>query len=106
MTAAITVVLAAAAVWYVLAPLWRRGATPDRGVSDERARLVEEREAALRALRDLSLDHATGKMSDADYDALRSRQEAAAIDALRRLDALDAPASGVRPAAANARPPE
>jgi hypothetical protein len=105
-TAAITVVLAAAAVWYVLAPLWRRIPAPDEGAAADRARLVEERETALRALRDLALDHATGKMSDADFDALRSRQEAAAIDALRRLDAMDAAASGARPAAANARPPE
>lgn len=105
MTAVITVVLAAAAVWYVLAPLWRRGAAPDRTASAERARLVEERETALRALRDLALDHATGKMSDVDYDALRDRQEAAAIDALRRLDAMDAPASGARPGDANARTP-
>ena len=50
--------------------------------------------AALRALRDLALDHATGKMSDADYDALRGRQEAVAIEALRRLDTIDAARQG------------
>jgi cytochrome c-type biogenesis protein CcmI len=95
-TSVIAAVLAAAAVWYVLAPLWR-GAASDRSASAERARLEEERETALRALRDLALDHATGKMSDADYEALRVEQEAAAIDALRRLDAMEAPASGARP---------
>lgn len=89
MTAAITVGLAAAVAWYVLAPLWRRGTLPDRGESAERARLVQERETALRALGDLAFDHATGKMSDADYDTLRGWYEAAAIDALRRLDAID-----------------
>ena len=94
MTAAITVGLAVAAAWYVLAPLWRGAAVPDREESAERARLVRERETALRALRDLALDHATGKMSDADYDALRGRQEAAAIDALRRLDTIDAARQG------------
>ena len=101
----ITVVLAtavaAAAAWYVLAPLMRGAALPDREESAERARLVGERETALRVLRDLALDHATGKMSDADYDALRGRQEAAALDALRRLDALDA----ARPAAHGAPRP-
>lgn len=100
MIGAITIALAVAAAWYVLAPLWRGpGAPADRGVSAERARLVRERETALRALRDLALDHATGKMSDADYDALRRRQEAAAIDALRRLDAIDRKSGEVDPAA-------
>lgn len=99
MTAAIAIGLAgavaAAAAWYVLGPLVRGAAVPDLEGSAERARVVRERETALRVLRDLALDHATGKMSDADYDALRGRQEAAALDALRRLDALDA----ARPAA-------
>ncbi|HKX19082.1 MAG TPA: hypothetical protein VJT33_13805 [bacterium] len=101
MTAVIAVGLAAVAAWYVLAPLrgGRRGAAG--GASAERAGLVRERETALHSLRDLALDHATGKMSDADYDALRSRQEIVAIDALRRLDALDQLAS--RPATREAR---
>jgi hypothetical protein len=95
---AITIGLAAAAAYYVLAPLWRGAGEmrrPDEA-SAERARLVQDRETALRALRDLALDHATGKMSDADYDALRSRQETAAIAALHALDALEAagPAQG------------
>jgi hypothetical protein len=89
--AAITVALAAGAAWYVLAPLVRAvgnaAAAREAGSPDEYARLVREREAALRVLRDLALDHATGKMSDADYDALRRRQEAVALDVLRRLDA-------------------
>ncbi|HET7265777.1 MAG TPA: hypothetical protein VFL28_14020 [bacterium] len=91
MTAAIAVALAAVAAWYVLAPLWRRREGAGDGVVfDERPRLLREREAALRTLRDLTLDHATGKMSDADYESLRARQEAVAIDALRRLDAMGA----------------
>src|SRR5579864_568439 len=48
-TAVIAAVLAAAAVWYVLAPLWR-GAASDRSAPAERARLEEERETALRVL--------------------------------------------------------
>jgi hypothetical protein len=92
--AAITIALAAAAAWYVLAPLWRgTSAARQEQYSFDRARLVHERETALRALRDLALDHATGKMSDADYDALRVRQEAAAIEALRGLDAMKARAA-------------
>jgi hypothetical protein len=90
--AAITIGLAAAAAWYVLLPLWRGGPRGALNYSAERTRLVRKRETALRALRDLALDHATGKMRDADYDALRAREEAAAIEALRGLDAMDAAA--------------
>lgn len=81
--------LAVAAAGYVLLPLFRGPvAPPAGGAASERARLVARREAALRALRDLALDHATGKMNDADYETLRRGQEAAALDVLRRLDAL------------------
>ena len=51
---------------------------------DEAARrrlaLVEERDRALAALRELELDHRTGKVSDDDYKALHGslRQQAAA----------------------------
>jgi hypothetical protein len=91
--AALAVVLAAAAAGYVLAPLLRAsaGAGGPEAPSDARgdyARLVRERDAALRVLQDLALDHATGKMSDADYEALRQRQEAVALEVLRRLDAM------------------
>jgi hypothetical protein len=92
--AAITLGLAAAAACYVLAPLWRGAPAATLEESAERERLVRERETALRALRDLALDHATGKMSDADYEALRVRQEATAIQALHRLDAIEAGTRG------------
>lgn len=104
MIAAIALGLAAAAAWYVLGPLSPRASAGSPQSTTERARLVHARERALRALRDLALDHATGKMSDADYDALRVQQEAAAIAALHRLDALDdetataPPPLGARPA--------
>jgi hypothetical protein len=89
--AAITIGIAAAAAWYVLAPLRRathgaRSAFPEQSL--ERARLIRERDAAVRVLRDLVLDHATGKMSDGDYAVLRAQYEATAIGALRALDAL------------------
>ena len=58
---------------------------------DEAARrrlaLGEERDRALAALRELELDHRTGKVSDEDYRALHAslrRQAAAALAALER----------------------
>jgi hypothetical protein len=47
-----------------------------------RLALVEERDRALAALRELELDHRTGKVSDEDYRALHAslrRQAAAAL---------------------------
>jgi hypothetical protein len=47
--------------------------------------LVEERDRALAALRELELDHRTGKVSDEDYRALHGslrRQAAGALAAL------------------------
>jgi hypothetical protein len=47
--------------------------------------LVEERDRALAALRELELDHRTGKVSDEDYRALHAslrHQAAAALAAL------------------------
>jgi hypothetical protein len=50
-----------------------------------RLALVEERDRALAALRELELDHRTGKVSDEDYRALHAslrRQAAATLAAL------------------------
>ena len=67
----------------------------------ERARLLDERDRALAALKELEFDHRTGKISDADYRELVGplRQEAAA--AIRALE----PASG-SPRPARSDPPD
>lgn len=54
-----------------------------------RLALLEERDRALAALKQLEFDHRTGTVSDEDYRAAVGplRREAAA--ALRRLDAFD-----------------
>jgi hypothetical protein len=84
-------VLAVACVVAVALPFLREPeAKRDRlNEPDEAARrrlaLVEERDRALAALRELELDHRTGKVSDEDYNALHGslrRQAAAALAAL------------------------
>lgn len=57
-------------------------ATPEER---ERLRLLEERDRALAALKELEFDHRTGKIADADYEELVGplrREAAAALDAL------------------------
>jgi hypothetical protein len=87
--------LAAACVVYVARPLLR----PARGREDElggpspeeqaRLRLLEERDRSLAALKELELDHRTGKVSDEDYRELVGplrREAAQALQALERQD--------------------
>jgi hypothetical protein len=52
-----------------------------------RLALVEERDRALAALRELELDHRTGKVSDEDYRALQGTLRRQAATALAALDA-------------------
>ena len=86
-------ILVAAAVavvaWPLLSP--ERG-DPEQALSPpdrERLRLLERRDEAYAALRDLEQDHRTGKVADEDYQRERVRLRAEAADALRGLDRLD-----------------
>jgi len=81
--------LAAGAALFVLAPLGRP--VPAAAPPGERDRLLAERDVLFRSLRDLDLDHATGKLGDADYADLAARYRAQAIAVLNRLDALQPP---------------
>jgi hypothetical protein len=84
--------LAVAAVIWVARPLLARDGS-DVAAEDEaareRLRLLEVRDRALAALKELEFDHRTGKISDADYGELvrHLRQEAA--QALVALDAAE-----------------
>lgn len=86
--------VAAAAAAFVLAPLFRPDAKEAERVAralSEEQDLESQREMALSALRDLEDDRATGKIGDADYDDLRGRLTARAVEILGRLDAIRSP---------------
>jgi hypothetical protein len=51
-----------------------------------RLALIEERDRALAALRELELDHRTGKVSDEDYRALHKALRSQAAAALAALE--------------------
>ena len=86
---ALGLLLAAGAVFFVLRPILRpetvdvaagadaedAGADPDDDLSP--------RAVALRALKEIEFDRATGKLDDADYDALRVKYTTEALAALR-----------------------
>jgi hypothetical protein len=50
--------------------------------------LENARVQTLDAIRDLQFDHMTGKLSDSDYQSLRSQYESKAASVLQQLDML------------------
>ncbi len=86
------VLLAAAVVVLVALPFLREPVAADDRLdapteSDQRRfALVEERDRALAALKELEFDHRTGKVDDADYRELVAPLRQAAAVALRALD--------------------
>ncbi len=95
------ILLAAGAVYFVLRPILHPE-LPEPGKGDEGG--LEEgedpeddlspRAVALRALKEIEFDRATGKLSDADYDALKVKYTFEALVALR----ADPTGSGMRDA--------
>lgn len=84
--------LALLVVLFVARPFVREPA-PESDVLDEpgeldrrRLELVEERDRALAALKELEFDHRTGKVSDADYRALVGPLRRRAAETLRALE--------------------
>jgi hypothetical protein len=90
---ALGALLAVAAVVVVALPFLREPAPADDRLAtlspDERRRLAlaEERDQALAALKELELDHRTGKVSDEDYRAIVGPLRRRAAETLRALDA-------------------
>jgi hypothetical protein len=85
-------VLALVAVAFVARPFLREPA-PSNDVLDEpdeleqkRLVLVEERDRALAALKELEFDHRTGKVTDDDYRSLVGPLRRRAAEALRALE--------------------
>jgi len=86
--------LAAACAVYVARPFLREPAvsiaddrlSPLDEQGRERLALVEERDRALDALRELELDHRTSKVSDEDYRALVAPLRADAARAMKALE--------------------
>ena len=85
-------VLAVLAVLFVARPFLREPA-PSSDVLDElgelerrRLELIEERDRALAALKELEFDHRTGKITDEDYRAVVGPLRRRAAEALQALE--------------------
>lgn len=72
--------LALAALAFVLYPLFREAPA---GVLSRRAAAGDRMATAVDALRDIEFDHATGKLSESDYAALKREYTTRAVLAMR-----------------------
>jgi hypothetical protein len=92
MTYVLAALLAVAAVLFVARPFLREPVTKSDRLSEpdeldrRRLALLEERDRALDALRELEFDHRTGKLSDDDYRALVGPLRRRAAQATRALE--------------------
>ena len=82
----IVLAVLAAVVLVVSAPLRRAGGAAPGSDDAEIADLEAAREAKYREIRDTDLDHRTGKLSAADFQAIDGQLRAEAVDILRALD--------------------
>jgi hypothetical protein len=93
----IVLAVLALVVFVVSGPLRRASSAGSRPPEPTSARGLDEleatREAKYREIRDAELDHRTGKLSDADFEAVDRTLRAEAIEILHAIDA----AGGERP---------
>ncbi len=101
MTMWIFVAIFAGVAWLLLRPLLGGQVVAMAREREERRHLrdlLSAKEAAYTALREIEFDHMMSKLSDADFQTLRSQYRAQAIRLLKEIDEL-------RPAATSARHP-
>ena len=90
--------IAIVAVLLVALPFIRRtGADDDlidapNDAAEQRLLLIDQRDRALGALKELEFDHRTGKIADADYEASVGPLRREAAEAMRALEPLAPPA--------------
>jgi hypothetical protein len=90
--AMLAVAVVVGALLYVVRPFFRGAESQAPGTgAGEGLELVEERDRALAALKELEFDHRTGKVSDADYRELVGQLRRRAVEALRSLEPEQTP---------------
>src|SRR5205809_3440466 len=81
------IVLATAATYFVLLPILRpaveSAGAPSADEGEDAADDMSPQTVALRALKEIEFDRATGKLSDADYEQLKAKYTAEALAAMR-----------------------
>jgi hypothetical protein len=93
----IALLIGIAALTFVFAPLFRKDAAEAEmlaAASSELRDLRSRKEMLMASLRDLDDDRQTGKIDEQDYEQLKGRLTAQAVEVMKRLDELQpAPAA-------------
>src|SRR5438046_9552639 len=96
------IVLATAATYFVLLPILRPAVesvgAPSADEGEDAADDMSPQTVALRALKEIEFDRATGKLSDSDYEQLKAKYTAEALAALREESGVRSLEPGVKPA--------
>jgi hypothetical protein len=87
----IVLAILAVVVIVVTGPLRSVSRPSPQGETTQIADLEAAREAKYREIRDAELDHSTGKLSDADFEALERTLRAEAVEILHALDRARGP---------------
>lgn len=74
----------------ILHPLIRKGKDVETGTSlkDKLDELLLQKESSYLGLKELEFDHKIGKLSEQDYEKLRSKLEGTALSLLEEIDRL------------------
>jgi hypothetical protein len=79
--------LIAAAAWAAASPLFEPpGAAPNEPEAPGHERWRRQKEESLAAIKDAEFDFHLGKLSETDYQKLRARLEAQALEAIDQLE--------------------
>ena len=68
----VSVIIVVSAVWYFLLPLFNKKGGVKREHAENDSEILRRKEIAERNITELEFDYETGKMSEDDYNALRS----------------------------------
>ena len=83
----LALVIVVLVAWFVTAPLRdREPAHDDDPAAAELADLEARKQAKYRQVRDAEADHASGKLTDEDFQRLDRELRAEAIDILKKID--------------------
>ncbi len=102
------IALAASATYFVLLPILRPPLESAGALSGDQGEDpgddMSPRAVALRALKEIEFDRATGKLSDSDYEQLKAKYTQEALVAMREESGVRSGEPGVKPASDSGLP--
>ena len=89
------VLVAVLAVYFVILPVWQSRSTILIDDNHPVADLLQRKDAALRAIRELEFDYNTGKLSTDDFDRINQRLRQQATTFLRQIEEIAPNSAGL-----------